>query len=154
MPRRTSSAGAPSTASRWTRSPYLEFYLQAPEYFRMLAFPSDPGRYQAGRDLAEQLAESVNEQNTRMVEALRRGMKAGLIRPVDPDEIATILWSAWNGIISLGWRPDGPRRSEAELRELLKTATHMIADGLLPRDRKSTRLNSSHHTTSRMPSSA
>lgn len=112
---------------------YLEFYLRTPEYFRMLAFPGDPGQYQAGRDLAERLAESVNEQNGRMVAALRRGMESGLVRPVDPDEIATILWSAWNGVISLGWRPDGLRRNEAELRRLLKTATDLIANGLLPR---------------------
>lgn len=112
---------------------YFEFYLRTPEYFRMLAFPGDPGQYQAGRDLAERLAESVNEQNGRMVAALRRGMESGLVRPVDPDEIATILWSAWNGVISLGWRPDGLRRNEAELRRLLKTATDLIANGLLPR---------------------
>jgi TetR/AcrR family transcriptional regulator len=112
---------------------YLEFYLRTPEYFRMLAFPADPGQYQAGRDLAERLAESVNEQNSRMVAALRRGMESGLVRPVDPDEIATILWSAWSGVISLGWRPDGLRRNEAELRKLLRTATDLIANGLLAR---------------------
>jgi AcrR family transcriptional regulator len=112
---------------------YLEFYLQAPEYFRMLAFPGDPGGYQAGRDLAERLTDSVNEQNGRMVAALRRGMESGLVRPVDPDEVATVLWSAWNGIISLAWRPDGLRRSEDELRALLRTAIDVITNGLLPR---------------------
>lgn len=41
--------------------------------------------------------------------------------------------SVANGIIGLGWRPDRLRRSEAELRELLKTAADIIARGLLPR---------------------
>lgn len=110
---------------------YLEFYLANPEYFRMLAFPADPGSYPAGRDLAERLAASVDKQNGRMVEALRRGIAAGAIREVDPDDVATVLWAAWNGIISLGWRADPLRRSAEELRRLLRVATDAVAHGLL-----------------------
>ncbi|GAA4639576.1 TetR/AcrR family transcriptional regulator [Actinoallomurus vinaceus] len=112
---------------------YLEFYLAHPEYFRMLAFPGEPGQYAAGREVAERLARSVDEQNRRMVEALRRGMDAGVIRAIDPAEAATVLWAAWNGVISLGWRPDSLRRTEPELRKLLHTATGIIANGLLAR---------------------
>jgi len=112
---------------------YLEFYLRYPEYFRMLAFPADPGGYAAGAALAQQLAASVDEQNERMVSALASAIEAGELRAVDPREVATVLWSAWNGIISLGWRPDQLRRSPDELRELLKTATDVVAEGLLPR---------------------
>ncbi|WP_063127674.1 TetR/AcrR family transcriptional regulator [Nocardia fusca] len=110
---------------------YLEFYLAHPEYFRMLAFPASPGRYAAGKDMAQRLAESVNEQNRRLVEAVRLGVAAGSIREVDPDAVATVLWASWNGIISLGWRPDDLHRSAPELRELLRTATDVIARGLL-----------------------
>ena len=110
---------------------YLRFYLEAPEYFRMLAFPGDPGRYQAGRDLAERMARSVDEQNARMVEALRLGIEAGVVRDVDPASVATVLWASWNGVISLAWRPDELRRTEKELRELLRVATDAIARGLL-----------------------
>ena len=109
---------------------YLAFYLANPEYFRMLAFPADPGRYAAGRDLADRLAASVDEQNARMVEALRRGIEAGQIRPVVPEDVATVLWAAWNGVISLGWRPDSLRRSNDELRRLLRVATETVAEGL------------------------
>ncbi len=112
---------------------YLRFYLENPEYFRMLAFPAGPGQYPAGRELADRLAQSVDEQNTRMVDAIRRGIDDGALRPVDPEAAATVLWSAWNGIISLGWRPDRLRRSDTELRELLKTATDVISHGLLTR---------------------
>ncbi|MFI9534732.1 TetR family transcriptional regulator C-terminal domain-containing protein [Nocardia fusca] len=97
----------------------------------MLAFPASPGRYAAGKDMAQRLAESVNEQNRRLVDALRLGVAAGTIREVDPDAVATVLWSSWNGIISLGWRPDDLHRSAPELRELLRTATDVIARGLL-----------------------
>jgi TetR/AcrR family transcriptional regulator len=44
------------------------------------------------------VARSVDEQNERLVTALRQGMAAGELRAVDPDEVATVLWSAWNGL--------------------------------------------------------
>ncbi|GAA1674178.1 TetR/AcrR family transcriptional regulator [Kribbella yunnanensis] len=110
---------------------YLAFYLANPEFFRMLAFPADPGSYPAGRELAERLAESVREQNARMVEAIKLGIETGVLRKVDPEETATVLWAAWNGIISLGWRSDGLSRSDEELAELLRVATDLVAHGLL-----------------------
>ena len=112
---------------------YLAFYIANPEYFRMLAFPADPGRYAAGRDLSERLAASVDQQNARMVEALRRGVESGEIRPIVPEDVATVLWAAWNGVISLGWRPDALHRSNDELSHLLRVATETVAEGLLPR---------------------
>ncbi|NBH02963.1 TetR/AcrR family transcriptional regulator [Amycolatopsis sp. SID8362] len=112
---------------------YLEFFVAYPEYFRMLAFPGDPGQYAAGKELAERLVRSVAEQNGRLVDALRRGVAAGELRTVDPDEVATVLWASWNGVISLGWRPDSLRRSPEELRGLLRTATDVVAHGLLAR---------------------
>lgn len=110
---------------------YLAFYLDNPEYFRMLAFPQDPGSYPAGRELAERLAAAVDEQNARMVDALRLGIEAGVIREVDPEDTATVLWAAWNGIISLGWRSDALRRSDDDLRRLLRVATETVTHGLL-----------------------
>ncbi|MFF0267106.1 TetR/AcrR family transcriptional regulator [Kribbella sp. NPDC004536] len=110
---------------------YLAFYLANPEYFRMLAFPAEPGSYAAGQDLADRLADSVDEQNKRMVEALRRGMKAGTIRKVNAQELATVLWSSWNGIISLAWRQDRLRRNPRQLKRLLRAATDAFAHGLL-----------------------
>lgn len=112
---------------------YLSFAVRYPEYFRMLAFPGDPGHYAAGRELSERLADSVAGQNDRMVAALRRGIADGVLRPVDPGQVATVLWAAWNGIISLAWRPDRLRHDEAELRALLRSATDVIANGLLAR---------------------
>jgi AcrR family transcriptional regulator len=112
---------------------YLDFYLDHPDYFRMLAFPGQPGQYQAGQELSERLVRAVDEQNRRLVEALRQGTASGELREVDPEEVATILWAAWNGVISLGWRPDSLRRDPAELRALLATATEIVANGLLVR---------------------
>lgn len=110
---------------------YLQFYLQYPEYFRMLAFPVDPGRYSAGHDLADRMAQSIQQQNARLVQAITLGIKAGIARPVDPAQVATVLLAAWNGIISLNWRADRLHRTEPELRALLETAADVIANGLL-----------------------
>jgi len=112
---------------------YLAFYVANPEYFRMLAFPGGPGSYPAGRDLAERLAASVAEQNGRMVEALRNGMADGTIRRVDAEDAATVLWAAWNGVISLAWRQDRLQRHHDELARLLRIATDAFAHGLLIR---------------------
>lgn len=109
---------------------YLAFYLRNPEYFRMLAFPGGPGSYRAGRELARRLADEVDGQNGRLVAALRAGVEAGELRPVDPEQTATILWAAWNGVLSLGWRPDRLRRDERQLRELIAAATDLVSRGL------------------------
>ncbi|MGH3586847.1 MAG: TetR/AcrR family transcriptional regulator [Pseudonocardia sp.] len=114
---------------------YLAFYLAHPDHFRMLAFPNPPGRYAAGRGIADRLAHSVEDLNQRLIEAIRQGIVDGALRAVDPEQVATVLWAAWNGIISLGWRPDSLRRDPAQLRELLEAATDLVADGLLARPR-------------------
>jgi len=110
---------------------YLAFYLRHPDFFRMLAFPNAPGTYAAGRDLGERLARLVDEQNDRMVVALRDGISTGALRAGDPQRTATVLWASLNGVISLGWRPDGLRRTESELRELLRATIDVVANGLL-----------------------
>jgi TetR/AcrR family transcriptional regulator len=125
------SGATPVEQIRAAAEQYLAFYLAHPDYFRMLAFPAPPGRYAAGRELSERLARAVDEQNQRLVDAVRRGVAAGELRAVDAEQVATVLWAAWNGIISLAWRSDPLRHDEARLRALLQTATDVIAHGLL-----------------------
>jgi TetR/AcrR family transcriptional regulator len=92
---------------------YLQFYLDYPDYFRLLAFPPEPGRNPVGQELNGQIAKRVDEQNARMVKALQQAIDAGLVRKANARELATILGSAWTGMISLGWRgfPSRRRRS-------------------------------------------
>ncbi|GAB3474855.1 TetR/AcrR family transcriptional regulator [Amycolatopsis cihanbeyliensis] len=134
MDRAYGSPGSPVARIYAAAEEYLAFYLAYPDHFRMLAFPNTPGQYAAGRELAERLADAVREQNERLVRTLRQGIEAGELREVDPEETATVLWSAWNGIISLGWRPDALHRDEAGLRRLLSAATEIVAHGLLRQD--------------------
>lgn len=109
---------------------YLRFYLDHPEFFRMLAFPTEAGSYPAAAETAERLARRVDEQNARMIDALERGMADGTIRAVDARRTATVLWASWNGIISLAWRSDALRRSPRELKRLLALAADVVEWGL------------------------
>lgn len=115
---------------------YLRFYLEQPEFFRMLAFPSALGNYPAAAETATRLARRVDEQNSRMIDAIERGVAEGTIRPVDARKAATVLWASWNGVISLGWRPDDLREDEHGLAELLSLAADIVKWGLRqPSDR-------------------
>jgi TetR/AcrR family transcriptional regulator len=109
---------------------YLRFYLDQPQFFRLLAFPPPPGNYPAAAETAERLARRVDEQNARMVDAIERGIAEGTIRPIDARKAATVLWASWNGVISLAWRADGLRQDEKGLVELLSLAADMVGSGL------------------------
>lgn len=109
---------------------YMRFYLDHPEFFRMLAFPDRLGSYPAAQQTAERLARRVDEQNARMVDAIERGIAEGSLRPVDARKAATFLWASFNGVISLAWRPDALREDERGLAELLGLAVDMIGSGL------------------------
>ncbi len=109
---------------------YLRFALDHPSYFRLLAHPGDLGATPAAAVAAQTLAARVDEQNRRMVDAIERGIADGSIRPVDPRRAATVLWASWNGIISLGWRPDALREDERGIAALLATAADVMGSGL------------------------
>jgi TetR/AcrR family transcriptional regulator len=109
---------------------YLRFYLDQPEFFRMLAFPPPLGNYPAAAEAAQRLARRVDEQNARMVDAIERGIAEGTIRPLDARKAATILWASWNGVISLAWRSDELREHEESLADLLSLAADMVSWGL------------------------
>lgn len=113
---------------------YVRFYFDHPTFFRMLAFPPDPGQYAAGQEVAERMGQRVAEQNSRLTAAIQRAIDEGIVRPMDAEKVTTMLWAALNGIMSLAWRPDSMRKTESELRELIATVYDIYALGLLPRD--------------------
>jgi len=109
---------------------YLRFALEHEQFFRMLAFPTKPGPYPAAAETAALLSRRVGEQNARMADAIERGIAEGLIRPMDPQQTATILWASWNGIVSLAWRQDDLRQSPAALAEMVDKAADLVSYGL------------------------
>ena len=115
-------------AARW----YVTFHEDHPTNFRLLAFPHGPDRRTGPAGLiADRISDKIQAQNARLAAALRSGIEAGLIRPVDPDRTATFLWAAWNGLVSLRWRPDRLQRDRAELDELVDLAVEILSHGLL-----------------------
>lgn len=59
-----------------------------------------------------------------MVEAVRRCMATGILRPVDPVEVTDVLWAAAHGMVSLelaGYYPE-PDVAEARYRAMLYAA--------------------------------
>lgn len=122
---------SPVDQLRAAAAEYLQFYLDYPDYFRMLAFPPESARNPAGLQINAQIARRVDEQNARMVSALQAGIEAGVIRKANARELATVLWASWNGMISLGWRNDSLRKSPEELRQMIHLATTVITTGLL-----------------------
>lgn len=114
-------------AARW----YVTFHEDHPASFRLLAFPHGPTVHEGpAAVIADRIADKIAAQNSRLAEALRQGIDAGLLRPLDPDRTAMFLWSAWNGLISLRWRPDHLRRNRDELDELVDLAVEVVARGV------------------------
>jgi TetR/AcrR family transcriptional regulator len=107
-------------------SEYLQIALEDPDAFRAVTSPRDPGASSDCQEFTEAVARRVADQNTHVAHAIMRGIDDGSIRPVDPERTATLLWAAWNGVIGLGSRPDALRADEAELRQLLVSATEAI----------------------------
>jgi TetR/AcrR family transcriptional regulator len=115
-------------AARW----YVTFHEDHQASFRLLAFPYGPRAHEGPAALiAERIADKIQAQNDRLADTLRGGIAAGLIRPVDPEQAAVFLWAAWNGLVSLRWRPDHLRRDRRQLDELVDLAVDVIANGLL-----------------------
>lgn len=115
-------------AARW----YVTFHEDHPASFRLLAFPHGPGRHGGPVGvIAERIADKIQAENSRLADALRQGIDAGVIRPVDPDRAAIFLWSAWNGLVSLRWRPDHLSCERDELDRLVDLAVDILARGLL-----------------------
>lgn len=111
---------------------YLCRSLEQPHAFRSIVFPHDPGDRVTCQELTDALAERVAGQCQLLAGVIARGAHEGSIAPVDPQRASRILWAAWNGIVSLAWRPDALSADPDELRRLLMHATDTILRGLPP----------------------
>jgi TetR/AcrR family transcriptional regulator len=100
---------------------FLRFYQEHPEPFRLLAFPP-VGSAEGADDVRERTLSGSMLQNARLARALRAGIEEGTVKPLDPEAVATVLWSAWSGVIALAWRPDSLRVEPSELERLISLA--------------------------------
>ncbi len=104
---------------------YLEIALGDPEAFQAITAPPTPAGA-TGRELTAAVAQRIAAQNAHLARAIAQGISDGSIRPTNPEQTAALLWATWNGILGLASRPDELRRSEAELRHQLASATEAL----------------------------
>jgi TetR/AcrR family transcriptional regulator len=124
----TLSLGQQLFAAGWA---YLQFYLDNPGYFRILAFPHLDARPEESLPFAAQrLAERAEAQVKRVAAIIELGVKTGAARPVDPYRAAKFMWGAWSGVIALNLRPDRLRLDDDELKAVLEEGRLMIAEGI------------------------
>ncbi|GEE03022.1 TetR family transcriptional regulator [Gordonia spumicola] len=104
---------------------YARFAFERPHQFRLLASPPDVP------EALERIAELTAEQNGKLADAIRDGVADGSARAdLDPDLTATLMWAAFNGVLSLTWRA-GPRVDD--IGRLLSLLASIVADGVRPR---------------------
>jgi TetR/AcrR family transcriptional regulator len=110
---------------------YLQFYLEHPGYFRILAFPTFVSSWKSKPSpAAVRLARLAEAQIERLASVIEQAVGDGLVREVDPHRAAKFLWGAWVGVISLNTRPDRLRIRDEELESVLEEGRTMIAWGL------------------------
>jgi TetR/AcrR family transcriptional regulator len=124
----TLSHGQQLFAAGWA---YLQFYLDHPGYFRILAFPHlDARPDESLPSAAQRLAERAEAQVRRVAGIIELSVKTGAARPVDPYRAAKFMWGAWSGVIALNLRPDRLRLDDHELRAVLEEGRRIIAEGI------------------------
>jgi AcrR family transcriptional regulator len=111
---------------------YLRFAREHPGYFRLFRFPPDgvptdgPAAAAAAR-----VAAWVDSEVARMAEALREAMATGIVRPLDPERTARVLWTAWDAVIAAQVLPGGMGLSDEEFDGLLDLIGEILTRGLL-----------------------
>jgi AcrR family transcriptional regulator len=115
-------SGTPEERIRAAATAYLQFALESPHQFRLLANPP------AVPEALTRIEALTVEQNGKLADALRDGIESGIIRPdLDVEKTATLLWAAMNGIIGLSWRTD---RDHFEPMAALELFGDIVGDGI------------------------
>lgn len=107
---------------------YARFARERPHEFRILVEPPDEP------EAVAQIAELARVQNAKLAAVIRDAIATGESRTdLDPDDLATVLWSTMDGLLSLAWRPGALRARPEDLDRLLATYLTTVAGGLWKR---------------------
>lgn len=107
---------------------YARFARQRPHEFRILAEPPNEP------DAVERIAKLTRTQDARLADVIRDGIEVGFVRAdLDPDDLATALWAALNGLLALAWRPGDLHASPEAIDRLLGAYLATLSDGLRTR---------------------
>lgn len=114
---------------------FLTFAVEHPAKFRLL----NEGPRSPGRPTDDELARRVEDMSDRgqaLIDALaatiEEGVRAGILREVDPQRSARFLWAAWSGATALHLRHDRlGARDPLELRAIVEQGTDLVTHGLV-----------------------
>jgi len=95
---------------------YAQFCREHPGYFRLFRVPitGAPSGARATAEVARLVECRTREEIVRMSEALREAIDARIIRDVDPERTARILWAMWDGVLALSLQNDAPVKAEMD----------------------------------------
>ncbi len=114
-------------------SAYYGFYLKNRKYFRIMFLSSQPDlRARVSDDLLKDCMETARQCLGIVGDLVRKGIKRGIYRKVDPWAVANILWATVNGII-MSYEQDPVYREEIagiELEKMLNEALGLVLNGL------------------------
>ncbi len=110
---------------------YARFCLEQPGYFRLFRLPPPdaPSGGEAAAKIERLVQQRTREEINRMSLALAEASKAKVLREVDPERTAQILWAAWDGVLGLSVRANPP--SGREMQRILADAQRLLVTGLL-----------------------
>ncbi|WP_032364647.1 TetR/AcrR family transcriptional regulator [Rhodococcoides fascians] len=104
---------------------YARFARERPHEFRILVEPPDEP------NAVERIARLTQAQNSRLAEVLGEGARSGSVRAdLNPDDLATTLWAALNGLLSLAWRPGSLGADQKTIDRLLAVYLMALRDGI------------------------
>lgn len=114
---------------------FLAFAVDNPAKFRLLnEGPASPGR-PSDEELARRV-EHMSDRGLALIDALAatidEGVRAGILRDVDPQRSARFLWSAWSGATALHLRHDRLGAPDPlEIRAIVQQGTDLVTHGLM-----------------------
>jgi AcrR family transcriptional regulator len=118
--------GTPEERMRAAAAAYAQFAAERPHQFRLLASPPDVP------EALNRIADLTDEQNGKLAAVIREAIAKGTARAdIHPDQTATLLWAAMDGILGLAWRRD---RQRTDPTDVLALFTSLLSDGLRPRN--------------------
>lgn len=125
MERAYAAAGTPLERIRVAAMGYIRFAKERPNEFRLMASPPDTPEAQT------RISSMVKKHNARLEAALRDGIADGSIDPaIDPYLVATAMWAAMNGMLSLAWRADSAAVTSDVMDQLLAQSMELTFKGL------------------------
>jgi len=117
--------GPPGERIQLVAAAWVRFARERPHEFRILVEPADEP------EAAERLADLYAIQGAKLAATIQEGIDAGAFRSdLDPDEVASTVTAAINGILAMAWRPGALGVNEQQMDRMLTAFVALSSEGL------------------------